>query len=125
MEKEIREEQAAAREEEAERASPPIQKTNMELLAEQLRDPALGSSTRIMILMLLSIHKRTSLVELRRFTGLGRSSLGNHLEKLELAGYVRTKVINSFVGKRQVFEITEKGLEDCRTLLERIRRVDV
>ena len=97
----------------------------MELLNEQLGHPALGSSTRIMILLLLSIHKRTSLVELRRFTGLGRSSLGNHLEKLELAGYIRTKVINSFVGKRQVFEITEKGLEECRTLLDRIRSLDI
>lgn len=97
----------------------------MELLNEQLSNPALGSSTRIMILMLLSIHGKISLVELRDFTGLGRSSLGNHLEKLELAGYIRMKVINSFIGKRQVFEITEKGREDCRILLERIRSLDI
>lgn len=111
--------------EEEEEPSSSIQKTNMELLNAQLSDPVLESSTRIMILMLLSIHKRTSLVELRRFTGLGRSSLGNHIEKLELAGYVRTRVTNSFVGKRQVIEITEKGLEDCRTLLDRIRSLHI
>lgn len=109
----------------SENSSPSIQKTNLELLSEQLSDPALESSTRIMILMLLSIHKRTSLVELRGYTGLGRSSLGNHLEKLELAGYVRTKVVNSFVGKRQVIEITDKGIKDCRTLLDRIRNLDI
>ncbi len=56
---------------------------------------------------------------------LGRSSLGNHLEKLELAGYIRTKVINSFAGKRQVFEITDKGLEESRILLDRIRSLDI
>ena len=103
----------------------PIQKTNIDLLNEQLSDPALESSARIKILILLSIHRRISLVDLRKFTGLGRSSLGNHLEKLELAGYVRTKVINSFAGRRQVFEITDKGLEECRTLLERIRSLDI
>lgn len=86
-----------------------IQRTNVDLLNEQLNDPALESSTRIKILILLSIQRRISLVELREFTGLRRSSLGNHLEKLELAGYATTKVVNSFAGKRQMFEITQKG----------------
>jgi DNA-binding MarR family transcriptional regulator len=104
---------------------PTLQGSTIDLLNQQLGYPPLRSSTRIMILMLLSIHGKITLVELRNFTGLGRSSLGNHLEKLELAGYIRTKVINSFVGKRQVFEITEKGLEECRTLLDRIRSLSI
>jgi DNA-binding MarR family transcriptional regulator len=101
------------------------QGATMDSLNEQLCEPALRSSTRLLILILLSVHKRTTLVELRKFTGLGRSSLANHLEKLELAGYVKTRVVRSFVGRRQVIEITEKGEEDCRTLLNTIRKLEV
>ena len=72
--------------EDAEPADPLNVQRTMDLLNEQMSDPALKSSTRILILMLLSIHKRISLVELEQFTGLGRSSLGNHLEKLQLGG---------------------------------------
>jgi DNA-binding MarR family transcriptional regulator len=104
--------------------TPSVQRT-MELLNEQLSDPALRSSARILILMLLSVHKSMSLVELERFTGLGRSSLRNHLGKLEAIGYVKTKVTISFVGKRQVIEMTERGLESCRILLDRISSIDV
>ena len=107
------------------RGAPTPRRATMDLLNEQLGEPTLRSSTRILILILLSVHKRSSLVELRRFTGLGRSSLGNHLKKLEIAGYVEVKVMRSFAGRRQMIEITEKGMDECRTLLDRIRRVGV
>jgi DNA-binding MarR family transcriptional regulator len=97
--------------------------TAIELLNKQLGEPVLKSSTRILILILLSVHKRMRLVELGRFTGLGRSSLGNHLQILEAAGYVEIKVANTFAGRRQMIEITKKGLEDCRELLDMIRCV--
>jgi DNA-binding MarR family transcriptional regulator len=73
--------------------------------------------------VLLAVHKKMTLVELERFTGLGRSSLGNHLQKLEAAGYVETKVVRTFMGRRQLIEITKEGLEVCRTLLNTIRRI--
>lgn len=103
--------------------SPASYSSTMDLLNKQLGEPALKSSTRLLILILLSVHKRMRLVELGRFTGLGRSSLGNHL--LEAAGYVETKVVNTFAGRRQMIEITRKGLEDCRELLDMIRSVHV
>ena len=103
--------------------TPASNTTTMDLLNEQLGEPALKSSTRILILILLSVHKRMRLVELGRFTGLGRSSLGNHLQILEASGYVEIKVTNTFAGRRQMIEITRKGLEDCRKLLDVIRRV--
>ena len=103
-------------------SAPKSPRTTMDLLNEQLGEPTLRSSTRILILILLSVHKHSSLVELRGFTGLGRSSLGNHLSKLEDAGYIEVKVVRSFAGRRQMIEITEKGLKEGRTLLERIRR---
>jgi DNA-binding MarR family transcriptional regulator len=104
---------------------PSVQRTAMDLLNEQLADPSLSSSTRVLILILLSVHKKMGHVELLQFTGLGRSSLGNHLGKLEAAGYIRTRMVKSFLGRRQVIEITKKGLEECRTLLERIQSLDV
>jgi len=103
--------------------SPASNTAAMDLLSKQLGEPTLKSSTRILILILLSVHRRMSLVELGRFTGLGRSSLGNHLQKLEAAGYIESKVVPTFVGRRQVIEITRKGLEDCRELLDMIRNL--
>ena len=51
------------------------------------------------------------------------SSLGNHLQTLEAAGYIEIKVANTFAGRRQMIEITKKGLEVCRKLLDVIRSV--
>jgi DNA-binding MarR family transcriptional regulator len=94
-------------------------------LNEQLGDPSLKSSTRILILILLTMNKKMSSVELRALTGLGKGSLENHLEKLEAAGFVRMRNVKSFGGIHQTVEITEKGLESCRTLLRRIQSLDV
>jgi DNA-binding MarR family transcriptional regulator len=103
--------------------TPAPNRSAMDLLNKQLGEPTLKSSTRILILILLSVHKRMSLVELGKFTGLGRSSLGNHLQKLEAAGYIESKVVPTFRGRRQTIVITKKGLEDCRMLLDMIRNV--
>ena len=102
---------------------PDSQRAATESLNERLGGSTLKSSARILILVLLSVHKRMSLVELGKFTGLGRSSLGNHLQKLEAAGYTETKVARTFGGRRQVIEITRAGLEDCRMLLDTVRSI--
>lgn len=77
----------------------------------------------MLILILPSVHKRMHLVDLGRLTGLERSSLGNHLQILEAAGYVEIKLAITFAGRRQMIKITKKGLEDCRELLDMIRSV--
>jgi DNA-binding MarR family transcriptional regulator len=96
-------------------------------LNRQLGDPSLKSSTRILILILLTMNRRMSASELRLMTGCGKGSLANHLKKLETAGYVRVRTNKSFggSGKRQVVEVTENGLQECRALLLKIRRLDV
>jgi DNA-binding MarR family transcriptional regulator len=71
------------------------------------------------------MNKKTTATELRALTGLGRGSLENHLEKLESAGYVKTKNVKSFSGWRQTVEITQAGLEGCRELLRSIRTLNV
>ena len=97
-------------------------------LNQQLSDhPSLKSSTRILILILLTMNKKMSSSELRTLMGLGKGSLENHLEKLEAAGQVTIRKSKSFSGNgmSQTVEVTEKGLRDCKVLLEKIRGLDV
>ncbi len=94
-------------------------------LNEQLSDPSLKSSTRILILILLAMNKKLSASELRSFVGLGKGSLENHLAKMEGSGLIRIRSVRSWGGTYKVVEITEKGLEDCRSLLKKIHSLDV
>lgn len=94
-------------------------------LNEQLADPTFKSSTRILILILLAMNKKLSAVELRSFVGLGKGSLENHLTKMEASGLIRVRFVNSWGGEHQVIEITEKGLEECRSLLKKIHSLNV
>ncbi|MDA4137316.1 MAG: transcriptional regulator [Thaumarchaeota archaeon] len=98
---------------------------SIQSLSEQLSNSTLKSSSRILILILLAMNKKATAAELRALTGLARGSLQNHLEKLESSGYVRTKNVRSFGGWRQTVEITEKGLDNCRALLQKIQSLDV
>jgi DNA-binding MarR family transcriptional regulator len=94
-------------------------------LNEQLNDPTFKSSTRILILILLSMNKKLTSVELRSFVGLGKGSLENHLAKMEASGLIRVRSVRSWGGLHQVVEITEKGLDDCRSLLRKIHSLNV
>ena len=92
-------------------------------LNEQLSDSPFKSSTRILILVLLAQARRMSSVKLRTLTGLGKGSLGNHLNKLESFGYVKlinTKSIGVRGSPMQTAEITENGLDACRALVKSI-----
>ena len=92
-------------------------------LNEQLNDSTFKSSGRIMILVLLAMSRKMSSVELRTLTGLGKGSLENHLNKLESFGYVKIGNAKSLGARgvpRQLVEITEKGLDACRSLVKNI-----
>jgi DNA-binding MarR family transcriptional regulator len=97
---------------------------SIQSLNEQLSSASLKSSSRLLILILLAMNKKSTASELRALTGLGKGSLENHLEKLEAAGYVRTKNVKFFGGRRQTVEITNAGLESCRTLMQTIQGLD-
>ncbi len=94
-------------------------------LNEQLSEPSLKSSTRILILILLAMNKKLSAPELRSLVGLGKGSLENHLSKMEASGLVRVRSVRSWGGSHQVVEITEKGLEDCKSLLKKIHSLNL
>jgi DNA-binding PadR family transcriptional regulator len=69
-----------------------------------------------------------SSVQLRTLTGLGKGSLENHLNKLESFGYVKISYTKSMGARgvpRQTVEITAKGLEGCRELLQNIKSLNV
>jgi DNA-binding transcriptional ArsR family regulator len=68
----------------AERVAPP--REALKDLGEQFSDPALKSSTRVLILISLALNRRMSVVRLLSLTGTGKGSLSNHLEKLERSG---------------------------------------
>ncbi len=94
-------------------------------LNEQLSDPSLKSSARILILILLAMNKKLSAKELRSLVGLGKGSLENHLSKLEAAGFVKVRSVRSWGGTHQVVEITKKGKENCKALLKKIHNLDI
>jgi DNA-binding MarR family transcriptional regulator len=92
-------------------------------LNDQLNDPSLKSSVRIMILISLTINGKMSFVELLALTNLGKGSLENHLVKLEASGLVQTKNVKTFGGMRQVVQITGRGSEACRLLLQKLQEL--
>lgn len=90
-----------------------LQSSNSEVLkalGEQFNDPALKSSTRILILISLALNKKLRFVDLLLLTGLGKGSLSNHVDKLEAAGYVERRFLMTFRGPRVVVEVTQKGM---------------
>ncbi len=97
----------------------------IESLNKQLSEPSFKSSTRILFLILLAMNKKLSASELRSLVNLGKGSLENHIEKLEASDFVRVHSVRSWGGKHQVVEITEKGLEECRSLLSKIHNLNV
>jgi DNA-binding transcriptional ArsR family regulator len=98
----------------SEETSPPSDadpSDDLKALGDLLSDPCLKSSTRILILISLALNKKLGFTDLLHLTGIGKGSLSNHLEKLEAAGYVKTRRLMIFGGHRMVVEITEKGIE--------------
>jgi DNA-binding MarR family transcriptional regulator len=96
---------------------------NIRSLNQQLKDSTFKSSARILILVLLALSRKRSSVELRTLTGLGKGSLENHLNKLESFGFVTISNIRTIGARgapRQMVEITEKGLDACRSLVKSI-----
>ncbi|HLI45676.1 MAG TPA: MarR family winged helix-turn-helix transcriptional regulator [Geobacterales bacterium] len=80
-------------------------------LSDLFQDQALKSSVRLLILILLALNKRLGFTELLEIIGTGKGSLSNHIDKLVMNGYAKTKTILTLSGPRKVVEITEKGMQ--------------
>jgi DNA-binding MarR family transcriptional regulator len=97
------------------------QSAALKSLGEQLSDPALRSTTRILILVSLAVNGKLGFLDLLGLTGMGKGSLSNHLEKLEAGGYIKTRRVMVFGGHRVMAEITEKGLRTYESYLSAMR----
>lgn len=81
------------------------------MLSEQMNEPVLKSSARILIIITLFIHKKLTFTEIQEALGAGKGSLSNHIEKLEKSGLVTVLTVPTIFGPRVVVEITENGIE--------------
>jgi DNA-binding MarR family transcriptional regulator len=91
--------------------------TALSMLREQLNDPSLKSSARVLILVSLALNRKMTFMDLLTLTGTGKGSLSNHLEKLESAGFITIRTKATFSRDRRIIEITEKGLIAYKTLV--------
>ncbi|MHB1439935.1 MAG: transcriptional regulator [Cuniculiplasma sp.] len=80
-------------------------------LSEQLQEPLLKSSIRMVIIISLVHNKRLSFTELSKLTFSGKGSLSNHISKLEERGLIRTYCAFGVGGPRSMLTITDLGLK--------------
>jgi len=89
---------------------------------EFTRDP-MDSSTRIMIVVALAMNGKMRMSDLMKLTGCGKSSISNHVYRLEDAGYLKTRKVSIFSSPRVIVEITDKGLEFYRKYVSIISKL--
>lgn len=88
-------------------------------------DKVLKSSSRLLILISLSINRKLSFTELSKLTGLAKGSLGNHLMKLSSSGYITISEHSFFSSKRITIKITEKGFETVKKYLSAVNDLEL
>ncbi|KAA8922182.1 transcriptional regulator [Thermoplasma sp.] len=69
------------------------------------------STLRIAIIVLLGINGPLTFTDLQRSLRTGKGSLKNHLDVLEMDGFVEIKNIITLKGPRLIYRITGKGKE--------------
>ncbi|MEM3676387.1 MAG: transcriptional regulator [Thermoplasmataceae archaeon] len=83
-------------------------------LSQQLSEPAMKSTARLMILITLALNGKMTFSDLLAVTALGKGSLSNHLEKLNENGLIKVRTVFRIDGPRLLVEITEEGLNAYR-----------
>lgn len=90
---------------------------------DHLRDPALKSSIRLLILLSLGMNTRLNFSDLLKLTRVGKGSLHNHIMKLESSGFVSTTKYSFFSSQRLRVELTQKGENFVKIYLKSIRSI--
>ena len=88
---------------------------------DHLRDPALKSSIRLLILISLGMNTRLNFSDLLKLTRVGKGSLHNHIMKLESSGFVSTTKYSFFSSQRLRVELTPKGEDFIKMYLKSLR----
>lgn len=97
--------------------------SELRALSEQLNDPVLKSSTRLLILISLGMNRHLGFLDLLNLTSVGKGSLSNHIQKLEEKGLIKIRKIPTFGGPRVRIEITSEGLAVYRKYLELLSKL--
>lgn len=82
---------------------------SLNVLSSIFNDRIMKSSSRLLILICLSMNKKLGFTEVSKLTGLAKGSLGNHISKLASSGYITVTEHSLFTSKRVIIRITEKG----------------
>lgn len=77
---------------------------------------------RLTIMLLLYLHKKAGLTELRKLLQLTPGNLDHHVRKLQQAGYVKTCHVFSW-RPLVVVEITQEGAEAFRDYASKLRKL--
>ncbi len=70
---------------------------------------SLRSTTRLTILLMLSLNKTMTFSNLVEVMGISKGSMKNHLDLLEEDGLIKGKEVLTLRGPRLIYEITEEG----------------
>lgn len=92
-------------------------------LGRKINDPALKSSTRLLIIVTLAINTRMTFTDLMLVTSTGKGSLSHHIQKLQEGGLIRTRTALSLAGPRVMVEITDNGLDVYRQYISLLRSI--
>ena len=97
--------------------------TGLRTLGDVLLQEPLRNSIRVLILISLGMNRTLAFSDLLELTGTSKGSLGHHLEQLESAGLVRTRMVFTLGGPRIRVEITPQGLAKYDELARELGRL--
>ena len=95
----------------------------LERLGDSLKEPAMKSTARLIILISLAINGKMSLKELMAVSSCGKGSLSNHLDKLQESGLISVRTVIKRKGPSISVTITEKGKEAYATYAELMKLI--
>lgn len=86
-------------------------------LGDYLLKEPLRNSIRVLLLLSLGMNQGMSFMDLLKLTQVSKGSLGHHLEQLEQARLVRSRMVFTLAGPRLLVEITAEGRRTYEELL--------
>jgi len=84
-------------------------------------DPIIHQPTRLHIMAALFRNRQMSFTDLRDGLGLTPGNLGAHVEKLEEAGYVKSRRVIVDLAFELHYRVTDEGLDAFRAYLAELR----
>lgn len=96
---------------------------DLRTLGDVLLQEPLRNSIRVLILISLGMNRALAFSDLLELTGASKGSLGHHLEQLESAHLVRSRMVFTLGGPRVRIEITAEGSAKYDELARELARL--